>query len=133
MTPTSDGSNDSATTSRDGESTETDTDAERSNLEESDDADDSTDEEYAEKKEDDGKKDGDGDEGKVHKQNMPLVRRSKGNRFSKRLAGVPGHTIPESVNLGLKNRLRQRPSVNTAVNYLVVPDSEDESSSEDSS
>lgn len=124
MTPTSDGSNDSPTTSRDGEST----DAERGNLEESDDTDDSTDEEYVEQQEDDANKDGDGDEGKDHslKQNMPLVCRSKGNRFSKRLAGVPGHTIPESVNLGLKNRLRQRPSINTAVDHIVVSDSEDE-------
>lgn len=130
MTPTSDGSNDSPTTSRDGEST----DAERGNLEESDGADDTTDEEYVEKQEDDGNKDGDEDEGKVHslKQNTPLVCRSKGNRFSKRLAGVPGHTIPESMNLGLKSRLRQRPSINTAaVDHIVVSDSEDDSSSEE--
>lgn len=130
MTPTSDGSNDSPTTSRDGEST----DAERGNLEESDGADDSTDEEYVEKQEDDGNKDGDEDEGKVHslKQNTPLVCRSKGNRFSKRLAGVPGHTIPESMKLGLKSRLRQRPSINTAaVDHIVVSDSEDDSSSEE--
>ncbi|KAH6835868.1 hypothetical protein C2S53_012550 [Perilla frutescens var. hirtella] len=126
--PTSNGSNSSATASSDGESTETG----RSNPEGSDDANDSNDEEYVEQEEDDGKKDGNGDEGNVHchKQNMPLVCRSKGLRFSKRLAGVPGHTIPESVNLGLKNRLRQRPSVNTAVEQMVVLDSEDESSQE---
>lgn len=116
----SDGSNNSATTSRDSESTDTD------NPEESEDA--GNDEEYVEKDEDDGKEDDDEeDEGNVQhpKKNMPI---SEGMRFSKRLAGVPGHIIPESLNIGLKNRLRQRPSVNTAAESMVVPDSEDESS-----
>lgn len=131
MTKTPDGSNNSATSSRDSESSETDT--EKHNPEESDGADGSEDEEYVENEEDDiGKEeDEDEDEDKVPslKQNMPLVHRPKGSRFSNRLARVPGHTIPESKNLGSKNRSRQRPSVNTAVETLVVSDSEDESSS----
>lgn len=120
MTCASDGSNNSPTSSRDSESTETNT--EKSNPEESDDADDH--------EEDAGKEDdSEEDEGKAqrHKKNMPPIHRPEGMRFSKRLAGVPGHIIPESLSLGSKNRLRQRPSVNTAAGSLVVPDSEDES------
>ncbi|XP_057799557.1 DDT domain-containing protein DDR4 [Salvia miltiorrhiza] len=127
MTSTSDGSNSSAITSREGESTETDT--ETRNPEERDDADGSTDEEYVENEEDAIEKDEDGDEQKVPrlKQNMPVVHKSKGSRFSKRLAGVPGYTIPESMTLGSKNTSRQRPSINTAAESVVIADSEDES------
>ncbi|KAL1552439.1 DDT domain-containing protein DDR4-like [Salvia divinorum] len=133
MTNISDGSDNSATSSRDCESSETDT--EKHNPEESDSADSSEDEEYVENEEDDIEKDEDEyedeDEEKVPslKQNMPLVHRPKGSRFSSRLARVPGHTIPESMNVGSKNRSRQRPSLNTAVETTVVADSEDESSS----
>lgn len=133
MRPNSNGSNNSAITSRDGESTESDT--ERNSRQGRNDSGDSSDEEYEGEKENDVKKDRDAHQRKVHshKQNMLFVHGSKGLRFSKRLAGIPGHTIPESMNLGAKNRLRQRPSVNTAVESMVVPDSEDESSSGDTS
>jgi hypothetical protein len=50
----------------------------------------------------------------------------KGVRCSKRLAGVPGHTVPESMGLAAKQRVRQRPTRNTAIESTVVPDSEDE-------
>ncbi|KAL0394035.1 UNVERIFIED_CONTAM: DDT domain-containing protein DDR4 [Sesamum latifolium] len=108
------GSYNSDTTSTDGESAVSD-------------ADDSSQEEY------DGNQNGNRDQEKVHshEQNMLFLHRSKGLRFSKRIAGIPGHTAPERMNLGAKNRLRQRPSPNTAVESVVVPDSEDESSSGD--
>ncbi|KAI3468257.1 hypothetical protein Pfo_024920 [Paulownia fortunei] len=133
MGATSNGSNNSDSTSRDGESTESD--AERNSHQGRDDADDSSHEEYDGEKEDDGNKDGNRDLGKVHfqEQNMLFVHRSKGLRFSKRLAGIPGHSVPESMNLGAKNRLRQRPSVNAALKSMAVPDSEDERSSGDTS
>ncbi|KAL0330310.1 UNVERIFIED_CONTAM: DDT domain-containing protein DDR4 [Sesamum radiatum] len=125
MGTVSNGSYNSETTSRDGESAVSD--AERDSQQGSDDADDSSQEEY------DGNQKGNKDQGRVHshEQNMLFLHRSKGLRFSKRLAGIPGHTAPESMNLGAKNRLRQRPSVNTAVESVVVSDSEDESTSGD--
>ncbi|CAJ2643406.1 DDT domain-containing protein DDR4 [Trifolium pratense] len=55
-----------------------------------------------------------------------VVSYPKGVRSSKRLAGVPGHTVPESMGLAAKQRVRQRPTRNTAIEYTVVPDSEDE-------
>ncbi|GKU87147.1 hypothetical protein SLEP1_g1594 [Rubroshorea leprosula] len=48
----------------------------------------------------------------------------KGLRWSKRLAGVT-LPAPETSTLTTKNRLRQRPVLNSAIN-LIVPDSEDE-------
>ncbi|KAL0330771.1 UNVERIFIED_CONTAM: DDT domain-containing protein DDR4 [Sesamum angustifolium] len=125
MGTASNGSYNSDTTSRDGESAVSD--AERDSQQGSDDADDSSQEEY------DGNQKGNKDQGRVHshEQNMLFLHRSNGLRFSKRLAGIPGHTAPESMNLGAKNRLRQRPSVNTAVESVVVSDSEFESSSGD--
>ncbi|XP_011081843.1 DDT domain-containing protein DDR4 [Sesamum indicum] len=131
MGTASNGSYNSDTTSRDGESAVSD--AERDSQQGSDDADDSSQVEYDGEREDDGNQNGNRDHQKVHshEQNMLFLHRSKGLRFSKRLAGIPGHTAPESMNLGAKNRLRQRPSVNTAVESVVVPDSEDESSSGD--
>ncbi|KAK4388877.1 DDT domain-containing protein DDR4 [Sesamum angolense] len=125
MGTASNGSYNSDTTSRDGESAVSD--AERDSQQGSDDADDSSQEEY------DGNQKGNKDQGRVHshEQNMLFLHRSNGLRFSKRLTGIPGHTTPESMNLGAKNRLRQRPSVNTAVVSVVVSDSEDESSSGD--
>lgn len=103
--------------------------AERSSHQESDDSEDFSNEEYESKKEDDGAKDSERDQLNIRsqKQNKPLVHRPKGMRFSKRLAGIPGHLIPEKVILGTKNRLRQRPSINTAYESIVVADSEDES------
>ncbi|KAL3844142.1 hypothetical protein ACJIZ3_001545 [Penstemon smallii] len=101
-------------------------DARRNNR--SNDSDDSSHEEYEEKKEDDANEYGDKVNSQQQKQNTRLIHRSKDLRFSKRLAGIPGHTLPESMNLGAKNKLRQRPSLNTAAESVVVPDSEDEKS-----
>jgi len=50
----------------------------------------------------------------------------KGVRCSKRLAGVPSHTILESRGLTAKQRLRQRPTRNSAMESINVSDSEDE-------
>ena len=50
----------------------------------------------------------------------------KGVRYSKRLAGVPSHTLIESRGLATKQRLRQRPTRNSAIEPVVIPDSEDE-------
>lgn len=50
----------------------------------------------------------------------------KGVRSSKRLAGVAGYTILESRGLAAKQRLRQRPTRNSAIESIVVADSEDE-------
>lgn len=124
---TSNGSNNSEPTSADSESTESDD--ERNTHQGRNDIVGSSGEEYDDEEEDDG------DQGKVFpkKQNNLFVNRSKGLRFSKRLSGVPGHTAPESMNLGAKRRLKQRPSVNTATETVVVADSEDESSSAEDS
>lgn len=53
------------------------------------------------------------------------VSHPKGVRCSKRLAGVPGHTLLESRGLTTKQRVRQRPTRNSAIES-IVPDSEDE-------
>lgn len=53
----------------------------------------------------------------------------KGVRWSMRLAGVSGHTILESRGLTTKQRLRQRPTPNSAIES-VVPDSDDEAAQE---
>jgi len=60
-------------------------------------------------------------------QSSHAVSYPKGIRSSKRIAGVPGHTVPESMGLTAKQRVRQRPTRNTAIESTVVPDSEDES------
>ncbi|GMI81442.1 DDT-RELATED PROTEIN5 [Hibiscus trionum] len=54
---------------------------------------------------------------------------SMGSRWSKRLAGVDIHPAVRTGNLGTKNRLRQRPVVNSALE-IIVPDSEDDISSD---
>ncbi|KAK6119530.1 hypothetical protein DH2020_046731 [Rehmannia glutinosa] len=130
---TSNDSNNSDSTSMDGKSTESD--AERNSHQQRDNSDDSSHDEYDGENEDDDNNNGNSDQEKVHskEQNMRFGHRSRGLRFSERLAGIPGHTVSESLSLGLKNRLRQRPSVNTALESVVVPDSEDESSAGDTS
>ncbi|KAL1346791.1 hypothetical protein HN51_020337 [Arachis hypogaea] len=50
----------------------------------------------------------------------------RGVRYSKRLAGVPSHTLAESRGLASKQRLRQRPTRNSALESIVIPDSDDE-------
>ncbi|XP_039059990.1 DDT domain-containing protein DDR4-like isoform X1 [Hibiscus syriacus] len=60
-----------------------------------------------------------------HKKHM-----SMGSRRSKRLAVVDIHPAVRSGNFGTKYRLRQRPVVNSALE-VIVPDSEDDTSSDD--
>ncbi|XP_059275189.1 DDT domain-containing protein DDR4 isoform X2 [Lycium ferocissimum] len=59
-------------------------------------------------------------------ENSRLDHRPSNCRQSKRIAGVTGYAVPESPYIGAKNRLRQRPIVNTAAESVVIPDSEDE-------
>ncbi|KAL7159385.1 hypothetical protein ABFS83_01G024100 [Erythranthe nasuta] len=121
METTSNESNNSDHSSTDNESTESDV-KKNSREEKNAAADDSSDEEYDEEKEDDDNKDV--LTGQVKVKNKMLVQRPKGSRFSNRLAGIPGHTVPESMDIGgAKNRLRQGPPVNTAADSV---DSEDE-------
>ncbi|KAL6524118.1 hypothetical protein OROMI_031213 [Orobanche minor] len=121
----------SNSTSMDDESTESD--IERSIHQEIHDSDDSSHDEYDDEKEDDNDDDDvdDNNNGNHDRKNMQIVVKSRGLRASQRLAGVPGHMISEGINLGAKNRLRQRPSINTAFYSAVAPDSEDDSSSRD--
>ncbi|KAK7352773.1 hypothetical protein VNO80_18201 [Phaseolus coccineus] len=49
----------------------------------------------------------------------------KGVRCSKRLAGVPSHSILESRGLTTKQTLRQRPTRNSALESIIISDSED--------
>ncbi|XP_027356888.1 DDT domain-containing protein DDR4 [Abrus precatorius] len=56
----------------------------------------------------------------------PVVSYPKGVRCSKRLAGVASHTILESRGLATKQRLRQRPTRNFAVESIIISDSDDE-------
>ncbi|XP_062022737.1 DDT domain-containing protein DDR4 [Rosa rugosa] len=51
-----------------------------------------------------------------------------GVRWSTRLAGGTSHQVVENRNLGAKNRSRQRPVCNSALDSLVIQDSEDENS-----
>ncbi|KAK8645145.1 hypothetical protein V6N13_118994 [Hibiscus sabdariffa] len=59
-----------------------------------------------------------------HKKHM-----SMGSRRSNRLARVDIHPAGRTGNLGTKNRSRQRPVVNSALE-IIVPDSEDDTSSD---
>ena len=52
-----------------------------------------------------------------------------GSRWSSRLAGVASHPVVEAGNFGTKNRLRQRPMRNSALDSINVLDSDDETSS----
>ncbi|KAM7459411.1 hypothetical protein LguiA_036405 [Lonicera macranthoides] len=67
----------------------------------------------------------------------PITHKPRGSRWSKRVAGNGdvAHPVPENRNLGAKNRLRQRPQRNTALESAVAPDTEDDenSSAEDTS
>ncbi|KAJ6697938.1 DDT DOMAIN-CONTAINING PROTEIN DDR4 [Salix purpurea] len=55
--------------------------------------------------------------------------RKFGSRWSSRLAGVANHPAPEAGNLCAKNRLRQRPTPNSALDSNSVLDSDNETSS----
>ncbi|XP_073314859.1 DDT domain-containing protein DDR4 isoform X2 [Primulina huaijiensis] len=128
---TSDGAINSYSNSRNSESTNND--FERSSCPSSNSTDDSSQDEHSSAGEDGNNAKGDVNQGRQTlslKQGMKIAHRSEQLRFSKRLAGIPGHTLQESMILGAKNRLRQRPSINTAVDS-VVPDSEEEDSSRD--
>ncbi|XP_075496970.1 DDT domain-containing protein DDR4 isoform X2 [Primulina tabacum] len=126
---TSNGAINSYSNPRNSEST--DNDFQRSSPS-SNSTDDSSQDEHSGAKEDGNNVKGDVNQGRQlrsQKQGMKIAHRSEQLRFSKRLAGIPGHTLQESMILGAKNRLRQRPSINTAVDSVVVPDSEEEDSS----
>ncbi|CAK9180611.1 unnamed protein product [Ilex paraguariensis] len=100
---------------------------------------------YDGKKASDGKDDGSGssnfnkkndsfgiwNEAKVHyqKQNDSFAN----VRASRWKAGIAGHNVAKSGRLGAKNRSRQRPTRNTAIETAVVPDSEDENLSKSTS
>ncbi|KAK2997361.1 hypothetical protein RJ639_025175, partial [Escallonia herrerae] len=60
------------------------------------------------------------------KQTDAIPHRPWGSRWSMRVAGTAGHYLPEGRNVVAKNRLRQRPTHNTAIESAVVPDSEDD-------
>ncbi|KAL2346824.1 hypothetical protein Fmac_000824 [Flemingia macrophylla] len=68
----------------------------------------------------------DGEAGNSEAQSSHAVSYPKGVRCSKRLAGVASHTILESRGLTAKQRLRQRPTRNSAIESVIVSDSEDE-------
>ncbi|KAG5048482.1 hypothetical protein AAZX31_04G071600 [Glycine max] len=68
----------------------------------------------------------DGELGNLEAPSSHAVSYPKGVRCSKRLAGVPSHTILESRGLTAKQRLRQRPTRNSAMESINVSDSEDE-------
>ncbi|KAL6985381.1 hypothetical protein U1Q18_018757 [Sarracenia purpurea var. burkii] len=53
------------------------------------------------------------------------------SHWSKKLAGIGNHSVSETKTLGAKNWSRQRPTRNSALESAVVPDSEDEQSSDD--
>ncbi|KAL6501950.1 hypothetical protein OROGR_027083 [Orobanche gracilis] len=127
---TSNESKNSDSTSMDDESTESD--IERSIHQVIHDSNDSSHDEYDDEKEDDNDDDvDDNNNGNHDRKNMQIIVNSRGLHTIKRLAGVPGHTVSKGINLGAKNRLRQRPSINTAFDSAVAPDSEDDSSSRD--
>lgn len=64
--------------------------------------------------------------GRKKKQTSHLARRF-GARWSKRLAGGTAEPFVENRNLGTKNILRQRPTRNSALESIVIPDSDDDS------
>ncbi|TKY74659.1 Remodeling and spacing factor 1 [Spatholobus suberectus] len=75
----------------------------------------------------DAEEDGvDGEFGNSEAHSSHAVSYPKGVRCSKRLAGVASHTILESRGLTTKQRLRQRPTRNSAIESIIVLDSEDE-------
>ncbi|KAL2543840.1 DDT domain-containing protein DDR4 [Forsythia ovata] len=119
----------SDTDSRNSESTESD--SEMNDHQGSDDVDDTNDDMRDGVKEDNDKKNGNKNNGT--KQKISPAHRPKGFRSSKRLAGVPVPAIAEGLNLRAKNRSRQRPLINTAIESPIVPDSEDEELSRETS
>lgn len=92
--------------------------------------DDDSDDDYDSKRDGNGNdsESGNSDEEKNNPADGNDTRKPVGSRWSKRLAGFGSHPVVEARNLGTKNRLRQRPTRNSALD-LIVPDSDDENSS----
>lgn len=65
----------------------------------------------------------DSEMGRSEAQTSRAVSYPKGVRQSERLTGVPNHSVQEN---RAKQRLRQRPTRNSAMESIVIPDSEDE-------
>ncbi|KAF4388194.1 DDT domain-containing protein DDR4 [Cannabis sativa] len=59
------------------------------------------------------------------KENHPA--KNFGSRRSTRIAGDTAHPSMENRNFGMKNILRQRPTRNSSMDAIVIPDSDDES------
>ncbi|CAJ1973781.1 unnamed protein product [Sphenostylis stenocarpa] len=102
----------------------TDSDSERDVLQISDSDDDvgSEVENYGSSEEDDV----DGELGNSEAPSSHAVSYPKGVRCSKRLAGIPSLAILESRGLTTKQTLRQRPTRNSALESIMISDSEDE-------
>lgn len=71
----------------------------------------------------------DGKENLGYENHEKDVSMSMASRWSKSLSGVAIHPAVGTGNLGTKNRLRQRPVINSALD-IIVPDSEDDISLE---
>jgi hypothetical protein len=90
------------------------------------------DSDYCAKMDDDGgdfeNSEADGDHAMLHSQkaNGFSTQEYSGERWSKRLAGATTDVVAETRSFGTNNRLRQRPTLNSALDSNVVPDSEDE-------
>ncbi|KAM1776861.1 hypothetical protein ACFX11_043605 [Malus domestica] len=57
-----------------------------------------------------------------------IAQKPVGVRWSSRLAGDSSHLVMDNRNLVTKNRSRQRPICNSALDSVVIPDSDDENS-----
>lgn len=90
------------------------------------------DSDYCAKMDDDGgdfeNSEADGNHAMLHSQkaNGFGTQKYSGERWSERLAGATSDVVAENRSLGTNNRLRQRPTLNSALDSNVVPDSEDE-------
>ncbi|KAJ0030389.1 hypothetical protein Pint_12770 [Pistacia integerrima] len=116
-----------------GDSTGSDTDSDR--LQETGDGDDeNSDDDYDNKDNDNGNgsdSSNSHDERNLGKRNhgAPLVQKPVGSRWSERLARGSNHPAMETRNLSAKNRYRQRPTRNSALDSIAL-DSDDDKSSE---
>eukprot|EP00257_Ricinus_communis_P015223 XP_015573095.1 DDT domain-containing protein DDR4 [Ricinus communis] len=88
------------------------------------------DDDYGSKSDNDyGNESGKSDEENANPGERNCSKKPFGTRWSMRLAGVMNHPVPETRNLATKNRLRQRPTRNSALDSIVI-DSEDENLSQ---
>ncbi|XWS26296.1 hypothetical protein CRYUN_Cryun26dG0019800 [Craigia yunnanensis] len=87
------------------------------------------DDDYTSRKDGDDNNGSDSGNSADEKENLgdenPEKDKSMGSRWSKRLTGVAIHPVVGTANLGTKNRLSQRPVINSALDS-IVPDSEDD-------